>query len=62
MFKTVNLEIIKIVISIVVVVAILAAAWTLKGTTYENAWLYISCAWIIILPLIDLFFKKKRGQ
>lgn len=57
-----NLEIIKIVISVIVVIAILAAAWTLKGTQYENAWLYISCAWIVILPIIDLFFKKKRNE
>ena len=52
-------EIIKIVLSVIAAMIIIVAAWTLKGTEYENAWLYISCIWITFFPIIDLFFKKK---
>jgi len=46
--------------SVVAAISILAAALLAKGTTYENAWLYVFTAWIIILPAIELYLKKKQ--
>ncbi len=54
-----NKEVAKIVLSILVVIAIVGSALKFKDTEYENLWLYISCVWIIILPLVDFFTKKK---
>jgi hypothetical protein len=57
-----NIEIVKIVLSIIVSIAIVTSAWIFKGTEYENAWFYITCVWIVILPLIDFFIKKKNDK
>ena len=54
-----NIETLKIILSVAVTIAILISAWILKGTPYENTWLYITCVWIVLLPLIDFFSKKK---
>ena len=48
-----------IIISVIVALVIIAAAWWLNGSEYEDAWLYITAVWIIVLPLYELIFKKK---
>lgn len=55
-----NIEIVKIILSLIVSTAIIVSALIFKGTEYENAWLYITCAWVIILPLIDFFYRRTK--
>ena len=55
-----NREIFKIILSLIVSIAIVVSAIILKDTQYENTWLYITCIWIIILPLLDLYSKKNE--
>lgn len=43
-------------------VAIVGAAWTLKGAAYENTRLYITCGWIAVLPLLDSVLRKKLSK
>ena len=54
-----NIEIVKIVLSLIASIAIIASAWIFKGTEHENVWLYITCVWIVVLPLLDPVLKKK---
>ncbi len=60
--NSMNIEVVKIILSVVVAIAIIASALIFKGTEYENAWLYITCVWIVILPLIDFFARKKKNE
>lgn len=55
-------EFIMIAASAVVAIAILATAWFANGSEYEDAWLYIFCVWLVVSPLLDLYFKKKDKE
>lgn len=55
-----NIEIVKIILSVIVAITIIATALMWKGTEHENAWLYITCIWIVLLPIIDLYSAKKK--
>ncbi len=55
-----NSETLKIILSLVVSVAIIVSALLFKDTSYENTWLYITCVWVALLPLLDLYGKKNE--
>ncbi len=48
-----------VIISVIAALTILAAAWWLNGSEYDDAWLYITAAWIVIIPVFELYSKKK---
>ena len=49
-----------IIVSLIGVIAIIGSALALKGSEYENVWLYITGVVIVLIPLLDLYLKKKN--
>lgn len=48
-----------VIMSVIVALAIIGSALWFKDTVFENTWLYITCFWVIIFPIVDAFSKKK---
>jgi Zn-dependent protease with chaperone function len=53
---------IEILLSIIAAVTILAATWFMNGSEYEDAWLYLTAFWIVIIPLYNAYSKKSDGS
>lgn len=59
------MELGKLLISIVTALAVIASAWWLKDTEYENTWLYIFSAHLFIIAALDVYSaysKRKKGK
>jgi hypothetical protein len=51
-----------IAVSIIGVTAIIGTALVFKDSEYENVWLYITAILIVLLPLLELYLKKKKER
>jgi hypothetical protein len=50
-----------ILLSIIGALSIIVAAFVLRDTTYEDAWLYITAVWIVFIPACELYtFTKDK--
>ena len=48
----------SILIAVITAVAILLSAYLLKGTEYENVWLYVLFVGLILSAAWEVFLKK----
>lgn len=48
----------SIILSVIGAIAIIVTALLAKGTAYENAWLYIVCVQVALLPLWDTYVRR----
>jgi predicted membrane channel-forming protein YqfA (hemolysin III family) len=52
--------IIMIALSIISPISIIVTALVAKDTEYENAFFYVLAFWLVLLPVLDMYLKKKN--
>lgn len=50
-----------VIVSVIAALSIIGSVLLFKDTIYDNAWLYITCSWILVLAFLEVFAKKKTG-
>jgi hypothetical protein len=49
-----------IALSIISPISIIVTALVAKDTEYENAFFYVLAFWLVLLPVLDMYLKKKN--
>lgn len=53
---------VSLALSLITAVSIIASAYFLKDTAYENSWVYVMSAWLIVNAIFEVLTRKTKDK